>query len=70
MALLVLMTLYLFAFSLWTLYHTEIETTNGSYFMSVDSAQERDEWIDSIRKSSVSYQLALSPAGKFVYNGY
>lgn len=32
----------------------EIETTTGSYFVSVDSAEERDEWIDSIRKASVS----------------
>ena len=32
----------------------EIVTTTGSYFVSFDSAEERDGWIESIRKASVS----------------
>jgi hypothetical protein len=35
----------------------EIETTNGVYILSVDSKEERDEWIDSITKASVSMAL-------------
>lgn len=31
----------------------EIVTTTGSYFVSFDSAEERDGWIESIRKASV-----------------
>ena len=51
-----------------TILPTEIETTTGSYFMSVDSKEERDEWIDSITKASVSYervQIVLLKAGGF-----
>lgn len=36
------------------MHSTEIETTTGSYILSVDSKEERDEWIDSISKASVS----------------
>ena len=32
---------------------SEIVTTTGSYFVSFDSAEERDGWIESIRKASV-----------------
>lgn len=31
----------------------EVETTTGSYILSVDSKEERDEWIESIRKASM-----------------
>ena len=31
----------------------EIVTTTGSHFVSFDSAEERDGWIESIRKASV-----------------
>ena len=37
--------------------YAEIVTTGGSYFVSVDSTEERDEWIESIRKASVSQYL-------------
>ena len=34
--------------------HTEIATPTGTHFFAVDSAEEREEWVESIRKSSVS----------------
>ena len=35
-------------------FSAEIVTTIGSYFVSMDSVDERDAWIESIRKASVS----------------
>ena len=34
--------------------HTEIGTPTGTHFFAVDSAEEREDWVESIRKSSVS----------------
>ena len=39
----------------------EIATTTGSHFFSVDGTEERDEWIESIRKSSVSCRVKIHP---------
>ena len=38
----------------------EIVTTTGMHYFSVDSTDEREEWIESIRKSSVSWLINLN----------
>lgn len=32
---------------------TEIVTTSGSHYLSVNSLEERDQWAESIKKASV-----------------
>ena len=44
----------------------EIVTTTGSYFVSFDSAEERDGWIESIRKASVRQMNCLDEEILFI----
>ena len=44
-----------FLTDIWDVHHfTEIVTTSDLYYISVDTSEERDEWMDAIKKSSVS----------------
>ena len=41
-------------------YHTEIGLPTGSQFLSVDSDEEREEWVESIKRCSVSACMTIS----------
>ena len=39
--------------------HTEIGLPTGSQFLSVDSDEEREEWVESIKRCSVSACITI-----------